>query len=147
MRANHAEIIEDSSSRKPNSIDLLVGARLKLRRRLLGLTQIKLAELIGVTFQQVQKYESGTNRIGAGRLFEVSQMLGVPVQFFYDDITQETPGAVDEASASWPPTAEIMDVVATPDGLKLMRAFLVISDPRRRRALVALAQSMIDQAE
>src|SRR5919107_3688638 len=70
----------------PNPIDVRVGARLRLRRMMLGLSQEKLAEMIGLTFQQVQKYERGANRIGASRLYELSRVLDVPVSFFFDDI-------------------------------------------------------------
>src|SRR4051795_11923212 len=69
----------------PNPIDVRVGARLRLRRNMLGLSQEKLGEAIGLTFQQVQKYERGANRIGASRLHELSRVLDVPVSFFFDD--------------------------------------------------------------
>src|SRR6201998_3236858 len=79
---------------KPNPIDVHVGGRVRLRRTLLGMSQEKLGEAIGLTFQQVQKYERGANRIGASRLFDLSRVLDVPVSFFFDDIKAETVEAV-----------------------------------------------------
>src|SRR3990172_2371342 len=76
---------EEKNSRRRNPIDAHVGSRVRLRRMLLGMSQEKLGEHLGLTFQQVQKYEKGVNRIGASRLFDLSHVLGVPVQFFYDD--------------------------------------------------------------
>jgi transcriptional regulator with XRE-family HTH domain len=76
---------EERGSRRPNPIDAHVGSRVRLRRMLLGMSQEKLGERLGLTFQQVQKYEKGVNRIGASRLFDLAQILGVPVQFFYED--------------------------------------------------------------
>src|SRR5918992_4717448 len=75
----------EKGARRANPIDLHVGSRVRLRRMLLGMSQEKLAERLGLTFQQIQKYEKGINRIGASRLFDLAQVLGVPVQFFYDD--------------------------------------------------------------
>ncbi len=77
---------EERGSRRANPIDVHVGARVRLRRMLLGMSQEKLGEHLGLTFQQIQKYEKGINRIGASRLFDLSQVLGVPVQFFYEEL-------------------------------------------------------------
>src|SRR5512145_286688 len=77
---------EKASSRRPNPIDIHVGSRVRLRRMLLGMSQEKLGERLGLTFQQIQKYEKGVNRIGASRLFDLAQVLGVPVQFFYEEL-------------------------------------------------------------
>ncbi len=78
--------VEDRSSRRANPVDVHVGARVRLRRMLLGMSQEKLGEQLGLTFQQIQKYEKGINRIGASRLFDLSQVLSVPVQFFYEEL-------------------------------------------------------------
>src|SRR5690606_38628517 len=86
---------EDRGSRRANPIDVHVGSRVRLRRMLLGMSQEKLGEHLGLTFQQIQKYEKGINRIGASRLFDLSKVLGVPVQFFYEDLPSsgaEAPG-------------------------------------------------------
>ena len=77
---------EDRGSRRANPIDVHVGSRVRLRRMLLGMSQEKLGEHLGLTFQQIQKYEKGINRIGASRLFDLSNVLGVPVQFFYEEL-------------------------------------------------------------
>src|SRR4030042_2052483 len=74
------------NARRANPIDVHVGARVRLRRMILGMSQEKLGDSLGLTFQQVQKYEKGTNRIGASRLFDLSQVFGVPVQFFYEEL-------------------------------------------------------------
>src|ERR1700741_2889803 len=84
---------EDKGPRRPNPIDIHVGSRVRFRRMLLGMSQEKLGEKLGLTFQQVQKYEKGINRIGASRLFDLSQVLGVSVQFFYEDAPIGAPRA------------------------------------------------------
>src|SRR5688572_31144920 len=96
----------ERGSRKPNPIDAHVGTRVRLRRMLLGMSQEKLGEHLGLTFQQVQKYEKGVNRIGASRLFDLARVLGVPVQFFYDEApsdmveTSLSPGFADRPAES-----------------------------------------------
>lgn len=126
-------------SDQPNPIDVHVGSRVRLRRTLLGLSQEKLGEAIGLTFQQVQKYERGTNRIGASRLWELSTVLGVPVQFFFGEIANETlvqmsritarEPAIDTANTSVP-----TGPVTRPETLDLMRAYdrIPIASVRRR---------------
>src|ERR1700712_4768686 len=84
---------DEKGSRRPNPIDIHVGSRVRFRRMLLGMSQEKLGERLGLTFQQIQKYEKGINRIGASRLFDLAQVLGVSVQFFYE----EAPSAGGEA--------------------------------------------------
>jgi transcriptional regulator with XRE-family HTH domain len=133
--------------RQATEIDQLVGARLKMQRKLAGLSQDGLASMLGLTFQQVQKYEKGVNRIGASRLFDIAQKLNVPVQFFFDDagVKEAKAGAsTDTASQT---TADFLSMVSSSDGAKMVRAFQNISDPRRRRALVELAQSIAGQTD
>src|SRR5262244_2816948 len=90
---------EEKGSRRANPIDIHVGSRVRFRRMLLGMSQEKLGEKLGLTFQQVQKYEKGINRIGASRLFDLAQVLGVPVQFFYEEAPAGAePGALLAAS-------------------------------------------------
>src|SRR5262245_27340102 len=96
---------EERGSRRANPVDVHVGGRVRLRRMLLGMSQEKLGEHLGLTFQQIQKYEKGINRIGASRLFDLSQVLGVPVQFFYD----EAPSGAQSAGAAAPGFAEQPD--------------------------------------
>ena len=123
----------------PNPVDVHVGARVRLRRTLLGMSQERLGEALGLTFQQVQKYERGANRVGASRLFDLARALQVPVGFFFDDLP-------DGAAAGAPPAA------ATPDDdpmqrretIELVRAFYRIQDPTARRRLFELTRSIAD---
>jgi transcriptional regulator with XRE-family HTH domain len=110
---------------------------------LLGMSQEKLGEHLGLTFQQVQKYEKGVNRIGASRLFDLAHVLGVPVQFFYDD----APSAVGEAQpapglAERPAESYVVDFLSSREGLELNKAFVRITDARVRRALVELVRAL-----
>ncbi len=128
----------------PNPVDVHVGARLRQRRTLLGMNQTKLGVAIGITFQQVQKYEKGTNRIGASRLFDLSRVLDVPIQFYFDDM----PNAVAASSpaqgggkAKKPPNYE-PDPMATRETLELVRAYYKISDPQIRKQLHAMTKAL-----
>lgn len=144
-----AEDREDRGSRRPNPLDMHVGSRVRLRRMILGMSQEKLGEHLGLTFQQVQKYEKGVNRIGASRLFDLSQVLGVPVQFFYDDAPMGTPaGFPSPGFGEKPNESYVVDFLASKDGLELNKAFMRITDPRVRRSLVDLVRSIAgDEAE
>lgn len=124
----------------PNPIDKHVGSRVRMRRMMLGMSQEKLGDALGLTFQQVQKYEKGTNRIGASRLQQISHILQVPVEFFFDGAPDLVvrPGGMSEA----PSPAYIADFLATSDGLALTRAFMRISDPKLRRRIVDLVESI-----
>ena len=133
---------ERNAARRANPIDVHVGARVKLRRTLLGMSQERLGEQLGLTFQQIQKYEKGVNRIGASRLFDMARVLGVPVQFFYDDAPNgdgiaSAPGMTERPSEPYVP-----EVLATREGLELNKAFARIADARVRRAVVDLVRSL-----
>ncbi len=149
MPASKADVPEERNARRSNPIDAHVGSRVKMRRMLLGLSQEKLGELLGLTFQQVQKYENGANRIGASRLFDLSHVLGVPVQFFYD----EAPAALTDAHNAATGMAErasepyVVDVLGSRDGIELNKAFARITDARVRRAIVELVKSLAGEAE
>lgn len=137
------ELDTERGSRKPNPIDAHVGTRVRLRRMLLGMSQEKLGEHLGLTFQQVQKYEKGVNRIGASRLFDLARVLGVPVQFFYD----EAPADLTEASlapgfAERPTESYVVEFLSTREGLELNKAFVKITDPRVRRSVVELVRAL-----
>jgi len=131
----------------PNPIDVHVGRRLRLRRTLLGMSQERLGELLGLTFQQIQKYERGANRIGSSRLYELAQILDVPVAFFFDDLPE----------AAAPPGEVAYGLAEQADGfvhqgddllldrretLELVRAYNRISDPTVRRRLFELAKAL-----
>lgn len=133
----------ERGSRKPNPIDAHVGTRVRLRRMLLGMSQEKLGEHLGLTFQQVQKYEKGVNRIGASRLFDLSRVLGVPVQFFYDEAPSELmEGNVPLGFTERPTETYVVEFLSTREGLELNKAFVKIADPRVRRSVVELVRSL-----
>ena len=128
----------------PNPVDVHVGARLRQRRTLLGMNQTKLGSSIGLTFQQVQKYEKGTNRISASRLYALSGTLDVPVEYFFDDM----PTAVAASSPSLgggrakkPPSYE-PDPMATRETLELVRAYYKIKDAEIRKRLHAMIKTL-----
>lgn len=138
---------DDKSSRKPNPIDIHVGSRVRFRRMLLGMSQEKLGEKLGLTFQQVQKYEKGINRIGASRLFDLAQVLGVSVQFFYEEAPSSEPHQLAPAgSAEKNDEHSIVEFLRSRDGLELNRAFVRISDAKARRAIVELVRSLANEA-
>jgi transcriptional regulator with XRE-family HTH domain len=123
----------------PNDVDRQVGARVRMRRMMLGMSQEKLADGLGLTFQQVQKYEKGTNRISASRLQQISGLLGVSIDYLYGGGGGEAPaGFAEERAAGYE-----VDLV-TSDGVKLLRALQGITDARVRRRLVDLAQALAD---
>ena len=151
--ADHDEDVVEKGSRRANPLDLHVGSRVRLQRMLLGMSQEKLGEQLGLTFQQIQKYEKGINRIGASRLFDLAKVLGVNVQFFYD----EAPGALTEgrtmSSASGfsekPADRYVVDFLGSREGIELNKAFVRISDAKVRRSVVDLVRSLAgdDKAE
>ena len=129
--------------KQANPIDIQVGNRVRIRRMLIGMSQERLGDLLGLTFQQVQKYEKGVNRIGAGRLFEVSRILGVPIDFFYEGIGEQLAGnrgfAEPEAS---PP---VMEFVSSGEGLQLSLAFMKIKDAKVRKRVLDLVKSLSEE--
>lgn len=131
-------------SDKPNPIDVHVGTRVRLRRTLLGMSQEKLGDALGLTFQQVQKYERGANRIGASRLFDLSRVLDVPVSFFFDDIkaeaieaSQAEPAGREPAGGGYEP-----DPMMRRETLELVRAYYRIPDTQIRRRLFDLTKAI-----
>ena len=121
-----------------NPIDAHVGSRVRMRRLMLKMSQADLADALGLTFQQVQKYEKGANRIGASRLQHISQILQVPVPFFFDRAPGQTGVVVEIADSD----LYVNDFLATSDGLALVKAFMRIRDPKLRRAIVVLVQQI-----
>lgn len=128
----------------PNPIDVFVGSRVRMRRLMVGMSQEKLADGLGITFQQVQKYEKGTNRIGASRLQAIADILGVHPSFFFqeDDKTQS-----HEAAAGITESHEISSFVASKEGIALNRAFLKIADPVLRKRIISLVAAMAHAPE
>ena len=137
-----------TEKKQPNPIDIHVGSRVRLRRTMLGCSQEKLGENLGITFQQVQKYEKGTNRIGASRLQQISKILKTPIAFFFED----APGShSDETLSGFAEDGNdgsyVVDFLATNEGLQLNRAFLKIKDPQVRKKIVDLVKSLSTEEE
>ncbi|APG83213.1 helix-turn-helix domain-containing protein [Sinorhizobium americanum] len=133
------------NKKKPNPIDIHVGSRIRLRRTMLGMSQEKLGESLGITFQQIQKYEKGTNRVGASRLQNISSILNVPVSFFFEDAPGE--GGAGPGMGEAPSSNYVVDFLSSSEGLQLNRAFVKISDPKVRRKLVDLVKALAAEAE
>ena len=126
-----------------NAIDTHVGTRIRLRRTLLGLTQERLGEGLGLTFQQVQKYERGTNRVGASRLFDLSRILEVPVSYFYDNMTSAGGGMLNRYGfAETEDNQAERDPLASRETLELVRAYYRITDTAVRKLVFELVRSM-----
>jgi transcriptional regulator with XRE-family HTH domain len=130
--------------KQANPIDTQVGNRVRLRRMLIGMSQEKLGDALGLTFQQVQKYEKGVNRIGAGRLFHVARILGVPITYFYEDVTTEYEAPGFAEGAANPP---VMAFLASADGLQLSLAFMRIKEPKVRKRVLDLVKSLADDEQ
>jgi transcriptional regulator with XRE-family HTH domain len=126
----------------PNPVDAQVGSRVRLRRMLIGMSQERLGELLGLTFQQVQKYEKGVNRIGAGRLFDVARILGVPIEYFYESVSNQLSGGRGFAEDGNP--APVMEFVSSGEGLQLSLAFMRIKDARIRKRVLDLVRSLAE---
>ncbi|MGU3574200.1 helix-turn-helix domain-containing protein [Brucellaceae bacterium C25G] len=133
------------NKKKPNPIDIHVGSRIRLRRNMLGFSQEKLGESLGITFQQIQKYEKGTNRVGASRLQAISSILNVPVSFFFEDAPGSEPqpaGFAEDNDSSY-----IVDFMNSNEGVQLTRAFTKITDPKIRRKIIDLVKTLDPDAE
>ncbi|GAN79301.1 helix-turn-helix domain-containing protein [Acidocella aminolytica] len=149
MTVEKAERPERES--RPSPIDIHVGSRIRLRRTLLGMSQERLGDALGLTFQQVQKYERGMNRVGASRLFDISRVLDVPISYFFDDM----PEGMSESPISGPRgrtygfseqqepfNAGIDDQLTKRETLELVRAYYRISDPTMRKRMFDLMKSL-----
>ena len=135
---------DEHNARKANAMDVHVGTRVRLRRMLLGMSQEKLGEELGLTFQQVQKYEKGVNRIGAGRLHDLGLVLGVPIQFFYE---QAPGGTVTHGFADQPADGYVVDFLSSREGLELNKAFVRITDLRVRKSILDLVRSLAGEPD
>lgn len=126
--------------KEPNRVDEHVGVRLRRLRRLTGYSQTKLAALLGLTFQQIQKYEKGVNRISASRLQHIANIFQVPVSHFFEGVPDVCAPAADVAPEDPPP--EVADLLATRDGIRLAKAFASIKNIKTRRRIVALTEAL-----
>ena len=141
---------DDDANAKPNPIDVHVGSRVRLRRTLLGMSQEKLGEAIGLTFPQVQNYERGANRIGSSRLFDLARVLDVPVAYFLEEMTPETaartPSRIKGLGESRVARLE-PDPMVRRETLELVRAYYRIGDPSVRKRLFELTKSLANATE
>lgn len=130
--------------RDPNYIDVHVGSRLRMRRQIISMSQEKLGELLGITFQQVQKYEKGTNRISASRLFYAAKILGVPVQAFFEDLPD-----VEGGSGFNEPTTDntVMSSLMNAEGIQLAKAFRDAESSTKRKLIATLARAIVDMKD
>jgi transcriptional regulator with XRE-family HTH domain len=128
-------------SKAPNPVDKHVGSRVRMRRLMLEMSQEKLGEALGLTFQQIQKYEKGTNRIGASRIQQIADILQVPVAFLFEGAS----GAAAHAKgfSESPSPAYVSDVLATSEGLAMVRAFGRINDVKLRRKIVEMIEQIL----
>lgn len=136
----------DDGKKKPNPIDVHVGSRVRLRRTMLGMSQEKLGESLGITFQQIQKYEKGANRIGASRLQQIATVLDTPISFFFEDApgqgTQSAQGLSETESANY-----VVDFLSSSEGLQLNRSFVKIPDPKVRRKIVEMVKALAEESD
>jgi transcriptional regulator with XRE-family HTH domain len=130
------------AGKKPNPVDAHVGSRVRLRRMLLGMSQERLGESMGLTFQQVQKYEKGVNRIGASRLFQISKILDVPVQFFFEEAPNLLDGNRVRGMAEPESETFILEFLNSREGLELNRAFVKIGEAKVRKSIVELVRAL-----
>lgn len=128
------------NKKNPNPVDIHVGARIRLRRNMIGLSQEKLGDSLGITFQQIQKYEKGMNRVGASRLQAIANILNVPVTFFFDDMPGQSGkgGGFDEENE----TTYVVGFLNSSEGIQLARAFAKISDAKIRRKVLDLVRTL-----
>ncbi len=133
------------AKKAPNPTDKHVGARVRMRRMMLGMSQEKLGDALGLTFQQVQKYEKGANRIGASRLQQIAHTLQVSVSFFFEGAPSAPGQQPIDGMAEAPSPAYVSDFLATSDGLALTKAFMRIKDPKLRRRIVDLVEQMVSE--
>ncbi len=132
--------LPNSTGKRPNPTDVFVGSRVRMRRKMLGLSQEKLGDKLGITFQQVQKYEKGTNRVGASRLKAMAEALDVPISYFFPD----SPPQDGQAGMQEDGAAYLTDFMSTSDGLELGRHFTRIQDSKTRRKLIELVRAIAD---
>lgn len=129
------------TKRDPNYVDRHVGNRVRMRRLLVGMSQEKMGELLGITFQQVQKYEKGSNRISASRLYQIARILGVPIQFFYDELQPEQADSGFKESAG---ADLISGALQSPEGVQLARMFSETTDPDKRKLILSTVRAISD---
>jgi len=131
-----------NDERAANAIDRKLGQRVRSRRLEVGMSQERLAELLGVTFQQVQKYEKGVNRIAASRLYDISAALEMPVSRFFEGLTGRGAAGVAESAKDY-----VDDALATPEGSQLMALFATIKSVKVRRRVIELVRALVEEGD
>ena len=133
---------DDMARRDPNYVDVNVGARIRMRRQMINMSQERLGELLGITFQQVQKYEKGANRISASRLFYTAKTLGVPIQFFFEGLPG---GESDSVMRENAPPDDFTSALMNVEGVQLAKAFSGADSAAKRKLIVSLVRLIADQ--
>ena len=132
-------------TKTPNPIDVHVGSRVRMRRTMAKMSQEKLGEALGVTFQQVQKYEKGTNRIGASRMQQISETLNVPISFFFEDAPGSENSEFDDGLGEPNSASYVMDFLSTSEGIELNSAFVRITNPTIRRKIIEMVRTLANE--
>jgi len=133
---------KEYSTDNPHPVDIHVGRRLRSQRMLKGLSQEKLAESLGITFQQIQKYENGTNRLSASRLFLVSQALDIGLGYFFEGLTGQVEASTLQVAEKKADMADATSLLNSRESVELMRAYQQIQDPAARKQLVEIARNL-----
>jgi transcriptional regulator with XRE-family HTH domain len=128
------------TDRSPNPVDLHVGTRIRMRRKLLGISQERLADDLGLTFQQVQKYERGANRVSASKLYEIARSLKTSIAYFFEGLADPANPSEGEDSGE----QSVHDFLMTPEGLELATSFPRVPQPRVRRRILELVRAMAE---
>jgi transcriptional regulator with XRE-family HTH domain len=128
------------AKKSPHPVDVYVGGRVRFRRALVGMSQDKLGEALGLTFQQVQKYEKGVNRIGASRVFEIARILDVPIQFFFEGFD----GQREAAGFAESDDGQFMQLLHSPEAVQLCRYFADIKDPKVKKRVLDLVKTLAE---
>ncbi|WP_297514724.1 helix-turn-helix transcriptional regulator [uncultured Caulobacter sp.] len=131
-----------ATERHPNPVDLHVGARIRMRRKILGVSQERLAEDLGLTFQQIQKYERGANRVSASKLYEIARSLHASIAYFFEGLADTNSAGLAESGEPF-----VHDFLMTPEGLELATVFPKISRQKVRRRILELVRSMADDED
>jgi transcriptional regulator with XRE-family HTH domain len=134
------KVLNESGTKEPQDVDRHVGSRVRMQRMAIGMSQEKLGDACGITFQQIQKYEKGTNRIGASRLHQIARILEVPVEFFYEGAPSD--GGSGEPAVGDRDARSMTEFLATSEGLELVKAFTAVKDQKVRRRIVDLARAV-----
>jgi transcriptional regulator with XRE-family HTH domain len=143
MKGRGVSDVSKQSVKRPNPTDIYVGSRVRMRRKMMGMSQEKLGEGLGITFQQIQKYEKGTNRIGASRLQKIAEILEVPVSYFFPDQSSDVAmGLAEEGGPGY-----VVDFLSTAEGLELNRAFARIKNAKVRRKMIELVRAVANGAQ